>query len=52
MEKMKVVGEIKHEKSGKRVIVTEEDVDDIMCSALEGGITYWCDSLESKKIRE
>lgn len=22
--------------------VTEEDVDDIMCSALEGGITYWC----------
>lgn len=23
--------------------VTEEDIDDIMCSALEGGITYWCD---------
>lgn len=44
MEKMKVVGEIKHEKSGKRVIVTEEDVDDIMCSALEGGIVYWCNA--------
>ena len=22
--------------------VTEEDIDGIMCSALEGGITYWC----------
>lgn len=22
--------------------VTDEDIDDIMCSALEGGITYWC----------
>lgn len=20
------------------------DIDDIMCAALEGGITYWCDS--------
>ena len=44
MEKMKDVGEIKHEKSGKRVIVTEEDVDDIMCSALEGGVVYWCNA--------
>ena len=22
--------------------VTDEDIDDIMCTALEGGITYWC----------
>ena len=44
MEKMKIVGEIKHKKSGKRVIVTEEDVDDIMRSALEGGIVYWCNA--------
>ena len=22
--------------------VTNEDIDDIMCSALEGGIAYWC----------
>ena len=22
--------------------VTAQDIDDIMCSALEGGITYWC----------
>lgn len=49
MEKRKIAGEIKHEKSGKRVIVTEEDVDDIMCSALEGGITYWCDSARVQK---
>lgn len=24
----------------------QEDVDDIMCSALEGGITYWCNCAE------
>ena len=23
--------------------VTQEDIDDIMCTALEGGINYWCD---------
>ena len=26
----------------KRIKVTEENIDDIMCSALEGGINYWC----------
>ena len=26
----------------KTIKVTTEDIDDIMCSALEGGITYWC----------
>ena len=26
----------------KSIKVTQEDIDDIMCSALEGGITYWC----------
>lgn len=24
------------------ISVTDEDIDDIMCCALEGGITYWC----------
>ena len=24
-------------------IVTDEDIDDIMATALEGGINYWCD---------
>ena len=24
------------------ITVTAEDIDDIMCGALEGGITYWC----------
>lgn len=26
----------------KEIKITQEDIDDIMCSALEGGITYWC----------
>lgn len=24
------------------IILSQEDIDDIMCGALEGGITYWC----------
>ena len=35
--------EIKIEKTIK---VTQEDIDDIMCSALDGGITYWCRKAE------
>lgn len=35
MEDLEIVVEIK-------VKVTGEDIDDIMCSALEGGINYWC----------
>lgn len=30
----------------KKLKVTQEDIDDIMCSALEGGITYWCNEAE------
>lgn len=26
--------------------ITNEDIDDIMCSALEGGINYWCGKCE------
>ena len=26
----------------KDIILKNEDIDDIMCTALEGGITYWC----------
>ena len=29
-----------------QIVVTQEDIDDIMVSALEGGITYWCDKAE------
>lgn len=36
--------------NGLSVVVTQEDVDDIMCGALEGGITYWCD--EAKVVGE
>ena len=25
---------------------TEENINDLMCSALEGGINYWCDRVE------
>lgn len=35
------------------VAVTQEDIDDIMVSALEGGINYWCDAAkvdESKRV--
>lgn len=38
-----------------RVIVTPEDIDDIMVSALEGGITYWANKakvLEEKRVAE
>ena len=28
--------------ANKRINVTQEDIDDIMCAALEGGICYWC----------
>ena len=31
----------------KKIIVNQEDIDDIMCTALEGGITYWCMSAQS-----
>lgn len=31
----------------KKVIINQEDIDDIMCTALEGGITYWCKHAES-----
>ena len=30
----------------KSVKITAEDIDDIMCSALEGGINYWCGKAE------
>lgn len=33
-------------KVKRTVIVTQEDVDDIMACALEGGITYWCNKAE------
>lgn len=26
----------------KNVNINQEDIDEIMCTALEGGITYWC----------
>lgn len=28
--------------------VSQQDIDDIVCTALEGGINYWCGSAEVK----
>lgn len=28
------------------IIVTDQDIDDIVCTAFEGGINYWCDEAE------
>lgn len=28
--------------TSKKIYLTEEDIDDIMVAALEGGINYWC----------
>lgn len=36
-EKLEVV------KVALEIVLTKEDIDDIMCGALEGGINYWCD---------
>ena len=35
--------EVTSVKVEMEIIVSQEDIDDIMCGALEGGITYWCD---------
>lgn len=31
----------------KNVNINKEDIDEIMCTALEGGITYWCYGAQS-----
>lgn len=51
MEKMKIAGEIKHEKSGKRVIVTEEDVTISCVRHLKEALLIGVIQLESKKIK-
>lgn len=37
------------------VRVTQQDIDDIMATAMEGGINYWCDEakvVEEKRVAE
>lgn len=36
------MNEIFEVKVEMKLVVTSEDIDDIMVTALEGGITYWC----------
>lgn len=33
-------------KAELEIVLSTEDIDDIMCGALEGGITYWCKRAE------
>ena len=30
----------------KTITITNQDIDDIMCTALEGGINYWCNKVK------
>lgn len=42
-------------KVEKTLKITEEDIDDIMVSALEGGINYWCceaEVVEEKRVAD
>lgn len=32
----------------KKIKITEQEIEDIMVTALEGGINYWCDKVEIK----
>lgn len=34
-------------KVTRPVQINAEDIDDILCTAFEGGITYWCNSVQS-----
>lgn len=33
-------------------LVTQEDIDDVLVTAFEGGITYWCDEVRVKEGHE
>ena len=33
------------------VKVTEQDIEDIMVTAIEGGINYWCEGIKFKETR-
>lgn len=42
-------------KAEINVTLTEQDIDDIMVAALEGGINYWCDEaevIEEKRVAD
>lgn len=38
-------GDYRVEKT-ETALLSKTDIDDIMCSALEGGITYWCNKVD------
>jgi hypothetical protein len=37
-------------KIESEIILTDQDIDDLMCTAFFGGITYWCGYAEPKLI--
>lgn len=37
-------------KITKPVHINAEDIDDILCTAFEGGITYWCNAVQSMML--
>lgn len=39
-------------ESARGTVVTKEDIDDIMCCAVEGGINYWCSEAAVPKGEE
>ena len=42
-------------KAVREIVLKEEDIDDIMVTALEGGINYWCDEaevVENKRVAD
>ena len=42
-------------KIEREIVVTDQDIDDIMVSALEGGVTYWCceaEVVEEKRVAD
>ena len=39
-------------KITKPVHINAEDIDDILCTAFEGGITYWCNNVQSMMLIE
>lgn len=53
-EKLEKDAAVERVQAVLQIVVTQEDIDDIMVSALEGGINYWCSTakVEGKYLGE
>lgn len=45
-ERLEMESKVDRVQAILQIVVTQEDIDDIMVSALEGGINYWCGKAE------